>query len=61
MSHRRAKKIRQRLLPHARAETGASRGQVIRALTKYEIVAGRFLVLNNNCPRAVLQRAKKHA
>lgn len=61
MSHRRAKRIRQELLPNVRKEAGASRGAVIRDLTEYEIKQNRFLVVKSTSPRAVIKRAKKYA
>ena len=70
MSHRRAKQIRQQLLPTPRHETGASRGKVVRALTEYMTAensgiknGGKTyrLVLKPGCPRDVIQRAKRYA
>ena len=70
MSHRRAKRIRQQLLPRARQEAGASRGKVIRTLTEYMTAENSGikkgnktyrLVLKPGCPRDVIQRAKRYA
>ena len=66
MSHRRAKRIRQTLLPESVPAT--SRGQIIRELTEYKVVRAhttdrkrhaQVLILNPECPRSVLQREKR--
>ena len=70
MSHRRAKQMRQLLLPNPRREAGVSRGRVIRDLNRYltkeniNMEKGRTtlsLILHPRCPRAVIQRAKRYA
>ena len=60
MSHRRAKRIRKAVLPTVRKDTGVSRGKLIRDLTSYDIVADKFLVLSADCPRRLIQEAKKN-
>jgi hypothetical protein len=65
MSHRRAKKIRQTVVP-SRAETGVSRGQFIRDNTKYTLIqptAGKrkVLMLQALCPKQFIKEIKEHA
>jgi len=66
MSHRRAKRIRQTLLPESVPAT--SRGQIIRELTEYRVIRAhttdrrreaRVLILDPTCPRSVIQREKR--